>query len=68
MGTDEIASLTDRILRQPHRLVVIASDELSIGRNAHIDRREWIARAQTKRAADRPVGLLAPAAYDSARP
>src|SRR5947209_12546379 len=54
----EIASLTDGLARQPHRLIVIASNELRVCGDAHIDGREWIARAQAERAADRPIGVL----------
>jgi len=55
---DEIGPLTDGLARQPHRLVVIARDELRIGGNARKYRREWVARAQAQCTAGRPVGLL----------
>src|SRR5215469_4607008 len=59
---DKVAALTDRFARQPHRLFVVPPDELSVGSDAGKERREWIARAQTKRAAGGPVSLLAAAA------
>ena len=58
MGADEIAALPDAFARQPHRLVVIAPDELGIGGDAAIKRRKRIARAQPQRAAARPHCLL----------
>jgi len=59
---DKIASLTDRFARQPHRLFVVPPDELGVGSDAREERREWIARAQTKRSAGGPVSFLAAAA------
>jgi hypothetical protein len=38
MRSDEIDPLTDGLARQPHRLVVIARDELRVGGNAGKDR------------------------------
>jgi hypothetical protein len=43
MRADEIDPLTDCLACEPHRLVVIARDELRVGGNAGKDRREWIA-------------------------
>ena len=58
VGADEIAALTDALARQPHRLVVIASDELGVGGDAVVDRRKRIARAQPQRAARGRVAFL----------
>src|SRR5262249_48155569 len=57
VGANEIAALPDGLARQLHRLVVVASDELGVGGDAGIDRREWIARAQPQCAAGGLVGL-----------
>ena len=47
---DEIGTFADALSRQPHRLIVIASDELPVGGDAMIDRRKRVARAQPQRA------------------
>src|SRR5262249_56882821 len=43
---DEIDPLADPLARQPKRLVVVASHELSIGSDGAADREERIARAE----------------------
>ena len=55
VGADEIAALTDRLARQPHRLIIIASDELGVGGDAAIDRRKRIARTQPQTRGARPA-------------
>ena len=62
MGADEITTLTYRLARQAHRLLIISSDELGVGGNAAIDRRERVARAQPPRAASGLIGVLPAAA------
>jgi hypothetical protein len=37
VGADEVAALPDALARQPHRLVVVAPDELGEGGDAVID-------------------------------
>ena len=66
VGADEIAALAQRLARQPHRLVIIASEELGVGGDADIDRRKRIARAQSQRAAGGLVALLPAAAVGTA--
>ena len=58
VGADEIAAMPDGLVRQPHRLVVIASYELGVGSDAVIDRRQQIARAQPQRALCSQVGVF----------
>src|SRR6195256_5366008 len=58
VGADEIAALSDALARKTHSLVVVAPDELGIGGDAVIDRRERIARTQPQRTARGQVGLF----------
>ena len=58
MRADKIAALAYGFTRQPHRLGIIAPNELRIGGNAGKNRREWVTRAQAQGTAGRPVGLL----------
>src|SRR5271166_3910130 len=60
MSADEVAALTQRLARKADRLVVVAADELGIGRDAEIQRRGWIARAEPQRAADRQISFRPP--------
>jgi hypothetical protein len=46
MSADEIGALPNALAGEPHRLVVMAPDELGVGADATINRRERIARAQ----------------------
>src|ERR1035438_2815192 len=59
---DEVATLPDAFARQPHRFGVVAPNELSIRGNAKINRRKWIARAQTQSAARGQIAFLPTAA------
>jgi len=58
MRADKIGALADTLARQPHRLVVVASDELRISGDAMIDRQKRITRAQAQGAACRLSGFL----------
>jgi hypothetical protein len=42
---DEVATLAESFARELDGVIIIVSDELSVRRDATIDRREWIARA-----------------------
>ena len=44
VGADEIAALPDALAREPDRLLIVARDEMGIGGDAAIDRRERVAR------------------------
>jgi len=39
VGADEIAALADAFARKPHRLVIVAAEELGVGGDAAIKRR-----------------------------
>src|SRR5262249_84498 len=58
VGADHTAPLADALARMPHRLLVVAADELGVGGNAVVDRREWIAWTQAQRPAGRFHALL----------
>ena len=47
VGGGEVGALTDRLAREPYRLVIIASDELGVGGDAATDRGERGSRAQS---------------------
>src|SRR5208282_4244389 len=49
MRADKIGALADALARQPRRLVVIASEELSVGGDSVMDSQKRIARAQPHR-------------------
>jgi hypothetical protein len=63
VGADEVGALTDRFAREPHRLVIIASNELGTGYQTSDDRGERVARAQSQRAAGRDDALLQSSAF-----
>src|SRR5262249_19149916 len=58
VAAGEIAAQADGGARQPHRLVIFAPDELGVGPDAVIKRREGIPRAQPQRTAGRPDRFL----------
>src|SRR5580693_2594097 len=58
MPADEIAALPQGLLRQADRRVVVVADELGVGGNAVIYRREWIAGTEPQCAADGQVAFL----------
>src|SRR5258707_1086402 len=58
LGCAEISPLSNRFTCQPHRLVVMAPDELGIGGYAAINRRERIAWAKPQRTARRDIGFF----------
>ena len=64
----EIATLPDAFARQPHRFIVIVSDELGIGGDAIVDCGQWIARAQAQGALHRRCGLLPTPAISQCQP
>src|SRR6185437_12824758 len=58
MCADKIAALAESLARKTHRLLVVPPDELSIGCDAVVNRRERIARTQSDRTAGGFVCLL----------
>src|SRR5271169_2339237 len=58
MAADEIAALPQGLLRQADRRVVVATDELGVGGDAVIERREWIAGTEPQGAADGQVAFF----------
>ena len=50
MHADEIAALPDRFVRQTDGFIVVVADELGVGGNAIIKRRERIAWTEPQRA------------------
>ena len=50
VDANKVAALPEAFARQPHRFIVIASDEMCVGGDAAIDRGAGIARAQSQSA------------------
>ena len=58
VGADEIATVADALACEPDRLRVVASDVLGVGRDAIVDCRVGVARAQPEPALRRRVSVL----------
>ena len=61
-----IGAKTNAHARQPHRLLIVAPEEVSVGRDAIVHSRKRITRAQPQRPSGGRVGIL-PAAAKSER-